>query len=333
MSSGNCSVCAKVAEPSYSISFDKCGCSVHADCVGAEETDYLTCPACASGITTTPPLAEEPRPHDGIDYVLNPGLKKGNGNGFIATALSYVKKQPPASTKAPVTFASLVQKHVPIATIMSQYKLGLQHGLKEGILIEDFLSAGYKLSDLAAFEDVGKLGPDRGRQTLIDALGLNATHVRDFPHAVSMKEINALTGVSTADELGLYFATNNGTLECYGDTRWNAKDCVRLGLTIENLLDMGMQTIDQYQDLMRDLPRAEQKRTEVQLGVKMEHLESLMHVEMEEEEVEMAIPKKKKAVIAAPAPPTASRVDDETSLRRLAQEKAKSVVIKKAPLF
>jgi hypothetical protein len=77
-------------------------------------------------------------------------------------------------------------------------------------------------------------------------------------------------------------------LQCDGKTDWNAKDCARLGLTIEDLRDFGLYCQEQYVELMDGLSVAEQKKAERDLGVTPELFSTLRSLKEEQREQEEA---------------------------------------------
>lgn len=267
----DCSVCGKVAEPAYSIIHSECGCSTHTDCLG-DEIDYNTCPA-HLGEVVTPIVSGEPHTDDGVDYVKHPGTKQQPG--VLSKVSSLIRRTPAVQ---PDTVESLLKKHVPVDVIMKKHKYGLDHALKEGITIDDFLVNGYELKHLALYEYVSKRGPERALNTLVDGLQLNANHLRDHPHELPFREFKKLTGLENSQictKLGLHFPEDD-SLQCYNDLDWNAKHCVALGLKYEDLIDFGLQYIQQYEDLMKGLSQSEMTKMEVALGATVEQVSMLV---------------------------------------------------------
>lgn len=279
----NCSVCGKVAEAAYSITHSECSHATHSDCLG-DEIDYKTCPACLGEVET--PLEDEPHTTDGVDYVRNPGNKEQPGMFSKVTSLVRGSKKPQAPV---VTVETLLKKRVPIETIMKKHRLGLDHALKEGIMIDDYIINGYKLSDLKKYQYIGKEGPERALETLSMGLGLSANHLRDYKHLLPIKEFREVTALENSafcTVLGLQFP-EDGALSCFGDDKWNAKDCVALGLTIDDLIDFGLTYVQQYEDLMKGLARTDIPKTEKALGVTEKHIAGLIDlVALQEEEQE-----------------------------------------------
>ena len=286
-----CPVCSLVAEQSFSITAEKCNHSFHVDCAGPNiDQFYDYCPACSSS-TVSSKVSLEPHTTDGIDYVLHPGSKKQNSviltgiSSGLSSMVSLVMKNKPLEKKVE-TPLELLRKRVPIKQIMAKHGYGLDHMLKEGVDIDDFLSNGYKLDDLMAFEYISQEGPTRSLQTFTNGLNLTASHLKLYPDRLPMDKFRKLTGISNSEFnslLGLYFK-DDGPLCCDGiDFQWTAKDCVKLGLTMSDLISFGLQWIEQYQDLMSGLTRGEQAQAEKALGVKIHDLESLRSIAEEEQ--------------------------------------------------
>ena len=293
-----CPVCSLVAEQSFSITAEKCNHSFHVDCAGPNiDQFYDYCPSCSSStvgglLPQQKVSSSEPHTTDGIDYVLHPGSKKQNSvilNGIssgLSSMVSLVMKNKPQGTKMVESPLELLKKRVPIKQIMAKHGYGLDHMLKEGVDIDDFLSNGYKWDDLMSFEYISQEGPTRSLQTFTNGLNLTASHLKLYPDRLPVEKFKKVTGISTAEFnslLGLYFK-DDGPLCCDGiDYQWTAKDCVKFGLTMSDLISFGLQWIEQYQDLMSGLSRGEQAQAEKALGVKVQDLQSLRSIAEEEQ--------------------------------------------------
>lgn len=330
----NCQVCGKVAEPAYSLTFTGCPHTAHGDCCEDLET-YSKCPVCAGKVGA--PTLLEPHTDDGIDYVMNPGTKQAPS--VISKVASYVpfigKKQPPPSA-APPTVEALLKKRIPIQTIISDHGLGLDHALKEGVMIDDYLVNGYSLGDLAHYEYIYKHGPRRALTALTTGLGLCANHLRDYPHLIPLKELQERTGLETSEMctvLGLEFP-DEASLHCFGDTRWNAKDCVSLGLKIDDLVDFGLKYTQQWADLMKGLSTKDIIKAEKQLDATEEQIAKLIDLDALQEEEDARI--RREAIIAKQArlkqqqqPP--SDEEEEESEEEEYEDEAPAPAPKKAP--
>lgn len=286
-----CPVCSLVAEPSFSVIPEICKHMYHVDCApGGDIVNYDYCPSCVDTKKTPSSYLSEPHTTDGIDYVIHPGSKKkpsailtGISSGFSSVVGLIRKQQPPMGVAEPVL--NLLRKRVPIKTIMSKYGYGLDHMLRDGIDIDDFLSNGYKLDDLMMFEYISQEGPTRALQTLTNGLNLTATHLKLYPDRIPIDKFRNLTQISNGQfntELGLYFK-EDGPLCCDGiDHQWSARDCVKLGLTMDDLISFGLVWIEQYQDLMTGLTEREQLQAEKALKVNVKQLQALRSIEEEE---------------------------------------------------
>lgn len=287
-----CPVCSLVAEPSFSVIPEICKHMYHVDCApGGDIVNYDYCPSCVDTKKNhSSSYLSEPHTTDGIDYVIHPGSKKkpsvimsGLSSGLSSVVGLIRKQQPPTAVAEPVL--DLLRKRIPIKTIMSKYGYGLDHMLRDGIDIDDFLSNGYKLDDLMMFEYISQEGPTRALQTLTNGLNLTATHLKLYPDRIPIDKFRNLTQISNGQfntELGLYFK-EDGPLCCDGiDHQWSARDCVKLGLTMEDLISFGLVWIEQYQDLMTGLTEREQLQAEKALKVNVKQLQSLRSIEEEE---------------------------------------------------
>jgi hypothetical protein len=282
----NCSHCGLVADESLSLRHRTCNHMTHADCL-VEPINYKLCTQCVNGTSKTgavigsavaPPAfggAAEPHTNDGRNYILNPG-KKATESTLKALG-SWLSKQPAENIKTSANPEFLLNNKVPLETIMRQNKLGLDHFMKAGIVLEDFLKNNYSWEDLQKFEYIQK-GGKRALQTLCIGLKANANHFRDYPDLFPAKDVQKHIGFENSDyckSFGLAFA-ENGPLMCNGDDNWSAKECVALGLKIDDLMDIGLYYRQQYADLMSDLTRTEAAQAEKNLQTKLEHLEQLV---------------------------------------------------------
>jgi hypothetical protein len=282
----SCSRCRAHAEPAFSIPH-RCGHSTHTDCFPlGEEPNFKQCFNCdpanvnrggGGGASGALPRGRAPEPHttDAVEYWRNPGARNVDGSrSIISTIISPLRR---TAEPAPPTPFQLLKRKTPIAQIMSKHGYGLDHMLRDGLDIDDFLVNGYTWDDLCQFEYIADMGPVRCLETLHRGLGLTANHLRDNPDRLPVAAFLAATQMRTSDwgkRLGLQFP-ENGPLHCFGDTNWDAMDCVAMGLTMDNLMDLGLYRIEQYQDLMKGLTRGERAAAERNLGTTPEHLASL----------------------------------------------------------
>jgi hypothetical protein len=155
--------------------------------------------------------------------------------------------------------------------------------LKQGVDMTDFLSNGYTWNDLLLYEDVGRKGATRAKQALM-ALRCNANHFRDYPDALPYKKVAEHAQLQPYDLgtcFGLGFPTDPpGSLQCMGDENWTARDCVRLGLNMDDLRDFGLVGLQQYEDLMVGLSKPDAIAAERDLKVTPEHIGSLVDLMM-----------------------------------------------------
>jgi len=224
---------------------------------------------------------KEPHTTDGVDYTKTPGTRAPEGLSLVSRVVSLLPmtKQPVKDEKKKPL--QLLRERTAIKTIMKQYGYGLDHMLRDGIDITDFIENRYTCDDLSVFEDISKNGSRRSLQTFVLGLGVNANHLRDFQDQLPFSEFKSLTSITPnqlCTELGMSF-TEDGPLQCDGDTDWNAKDCVRLGLKMEHLISFGLDCVEQYKDLMRGLTKTECAHAEKALGVTAEHIQNLVSLD------------------------------------------------------
>lgn len=301
----NCSFCGEFADDDLSITHRQCGARTHADCLPTgKPVNYKLCSICTGEAVTlgdvasmdvTPASAtngREPFPPDGVDYVLQPGQKQkqtgGGGSGAwklvsgLFSRVGATKTAPAAAVEDVKTSQDpefLIKNRVPVRDMLRFNKLGLQHLLKQGVDMTDFLSNGYTWNDLLLYEDVGRKGATRAKQALM-ALRCTANHFRDYPDALPYKKVAEHAQLQPYDLgtcFGLGFPTDPpGALQCMGDENWTARDCVRLGLKMDDLRDFGLVGLQQYEDLMVGLSKPDAVAAERDLKVTPEHIGSLV---------------------------------------------------------
>lgn len=293
----DCSVCGKRAQPGFSVTHIQCKHTSHTEC-NKDNFDPRKCPVCLAGAavsadatnssvtTTIGGAVTEPRLFDGRDYVEQPGDPTGPSlirKGLSAVASKIVGGSAKSAKNAPeiTSTRDVLNMRLPIKTIWAKHGYGLDHMLRDGILIDDFLRNRYKLSDLSQFQDISKEGPRRALRAFAHGLALSASHLKDHPDLLPFDQFKELTQIEPhqiGDVLGLHFP-EDGPLQCDGDTNWTAEDCVRLGLSFDDLKELGLQWTEQYQDLMKGIPFSKMERVETQLGVTPEKLARLISLE------------------------------------------------------
>lgn len=278
----DCSVCGKKAEPAYSITH-RCAHASHVDCIEGDIDPYK-CPPCLTSPTgqvkRIESKVEEPHIRN-KNYIKYPGTEsKGLISSVGGAVVSLVSKVPQKKSAI-----DLVKEGVPILNIFRE-GYGLDHMLRDGVTIDHLMIARYKWDDLCLFEDVSKNGTKRALDAFAAGPGLRMTanHLRDYPDQLPFEEFKKVTALETSQlctVLGLEFPSDD-SLQCAGDKNWNAKDCVRLGLKMSDLISFGLYSVEQYKDLMFGLNKTEQKLMEKQLEVNEAQLEGLRNLEEEE---------------------------------------------------
>ncbi len=331
-----CSACGDAADE-YSVKHRGCGCVTHVECLVDQTRVAKHCaqhdpdavaarlgsdaggggsepwPTIQSSATIGGGGGGEPRPTDGIDYVLTPGKKQAPGMlGKVASMIPGLSKRAPETVATSQSPEFLLNNHVPIDAILKRNKLGLQHFLKDGVEMIDFLRNGYTWNDLLKFKDISKEGPERALQTLC-ALKTRANHFRDYPSALPVDKVRAHTGFENRDLcvcFGLTFP-DDGPLECSGDQEWYARDIVKLGLNTDDLIEFGLYYTQQYQDLFHNVTQKDMGVLETKLGTTLEHLEGLVDLQqlimqqkaaIEAEDEQKTFAKEKPAPIAQQQP-------------------------------
>lgn len=311
----NCSFCGEFADDDLSITHRHCGARTHADCLPAgKPVNYKLCSICTgeavalnevASLDVTPPAGagagggREPFPPDGVDYVLQPGSKrKQDGGAWKMVAGLFSRSRAAAAVEDVKTSQDgefLLKNRVSVRDMLRFNKLGLQHLLKVGVDMTDFLSNGYTWNDLLLYEDVGRKGATRAKQALI-ALRCTANHFRDYPDALPYKRVAEHAQLQPYD-LGTHFglefpaAPAPGPLQCVGDENWTARDCVRMGLKMDDLMDFGLVGLQQYEDLMVGLSKPDAVAAERELQVTPKHIELL---------IDLLAPAVPAAAVAAP---------------------------------
>lgn len=285
----SCPVCRKFADVALSIQHEACGHRSHVDCL-VEPYDFDNCAACAAptehaaapSSRSVAVARREPRTTDKINYILNPGCKQAAST--LAKVAAWV---PGLSTRFVETIANttnpefLLQHHVPIQEIMDDHDMGLDHFLKAGVTMDDFLINRYTWDDLLLFEDIsGRRGASKlPLQAITIGLKANANHFQAYADAFPYEKVRAHTGFQPyelGELFGLYFPEDGSPLQCEGNCDWRARECVEMGLTMDDLCVLGLQYVDQYDALMAGLNPKDKAAMQKKLGVKQEHLQALL---------------------------------------------------------
>lgn len=293
----DCSVCGKRAQPGFSVTHFMCKHTSHTEC-NRDNFDPRECPACLAAkaigakvgdVVTFGGSTVEPRLLDGRDYVEEPGDPIAPSlivRGLSTIASRITKSNVPVDPNFKST-RDVLNHRIPIKTIWAKHNYGLDHMLRDGILIDDFIRNRYKLSDLEQFHDISQEGPRRALRAFANGLALNASHLKDHPDLLPFDHFKRLTNIEThqmGELLGLHFP-EDGSLQCDGDTNWTAVDCLNLGLCFDDLKELGLQWREQYQDLMKGVPTSKIAQVEKDLGTtpeKLRQLVSLRQMELEE---------------------------------------------------
>ena len=287
-----CVICHTPATISTSMR-TTCGHWTHTECrvsLGLE-IDYDKCPKCLDVLPSHQTLSE-PVTDDGIDYVLHPpSMSRLRQLRQVITTLA--RKQPADS---PFSLLSKGPYQMPIESIIRDHHLGLQHMLRAGVTIDDFIKYGYGIEELMKFQDIsGERGMERAHQALY-ALKLTPEHLLEAQLSLPvLQEELQVTPAVICSRFGLSFPEGGYILESAQSDNWTAKDVLALGFTMQDLIDhAGMQYIEQYIALE---PTAEDER---QLQATQTHIDQLstLHEPEPEPRREVCAP----APAPAPAP-------------------------------
>ena len=260
-----CSVCRGEVNPGASIRHE-CQHWSHTKCLTdlcGDNIDFDSCPACTGSVTR-----KEPVPDDGIDYVVDYRPKSAISGLF--------KRGVPQCVQ-------LLNQKVPIENVIFEHDFGLQHLIRDGVVIDDFLNNGYTIDDLLKFEDIrGDNGQERAQQALL-TLGLSSDHIlMHSDHALPPQKLKETVGIGPKEICqfyGLYF--DGPTLDSSHHKGWSADDVIQLGFSMDDLIQhAGMQDMEQYISLG---PSPENEHT---LGVTTEHIAFLERPLVEEQPIE-----------------------------------------------
>jgi hypothetical protein len=285
----SCSICTEAVNVELSVRHRGCGHLTHLECL---DPNIKATPKLCAGCDNSQPVpvgrkvgAEviaEPHTTDGINYILNPGVKRGASTlKAVASYIPGISSRVMEDVKTSQNPEFLLANRVPLPTIMKVNKLGLDHFLKAGIQMEDFLKNGYTWKDLQVFEAISRKGAKTALQAITVGLHATANLFRDYPDAFPFEEIKAQTKLQNSDLCELFGLTfpDNAALECYGDNQWNALHCVNLGLTMDDLTDFGLVSKQQYEELYATVPKKMIPTCQKKLQVEQAHLGALIDLE------------------------------------------------------
>lgn len=279
-----CVICRKQATAGSSLRTD-CGHWTHNQCLqelGAKK-DYGQCARCRGLVdeAVRKPL-REPVTNDGKDYVLHPPSASALKSLRSAATSVLQKLRGVPSAKSAFSLLSQGPYQMPVERIITDYELGLQHMIKQGVTIDDFLQHGYTLDDLMLFQDLsGERGQERARQALC-ALKMTADHLREYGDTVlpveRLREEYGVTPAIISSRFGLRFPEGGFVLSSPASEDWTAVDVLNLGYSMQDLIEhAGMEYVEQYEELYPS------EQDEKELNATLAHLDQLLTMEHEEE--------------------------------------------------
>jgi len=276
----HCALCDREVSASLGIRFRKCNHWAHAKCIDAHyagkdgKINYRHCPTCLGEATVKE--AVEPFPRDGADYVMEPGdpLDDGTysqvkGRLFGSHADEMERKQ---------NTLGLIQDRTPLDVLWRRHDIGLQHMLRDGVLLSDLLAAGYTWSTCFSKCKDFQQGRRRACDTLM-ALGASANQLRDYKEALPIGALLKEAKLEKSDictALGLCFPDPNTALQCDNDFEWDAALVDELGLKAPDLIEFGLCNMQQYQCLFANMSAGDCERLEKKLGFTEDMIERLM---------------------------------------------------------
>ena len=270
----SCVRCRKPANPAFSIQHDDTSCKhwTHVDCNDGktyDELDFDKCDACLGKIDTSAPLLpdHEPTTRDGRDYIGQP-LEQGvfaKLRRKIPAVFS--RDQTKTTSNDPFLLLRLGPIEAPVDWMMREKNIGLQHMLSHGVTIDDFVNNGYDWDQLKLYQDLSNKGKDRRILTL-QALKVTPEHFRAYPTALPVVDME-LTGADLKNYFGLEFPQDGPMLTSPTADDWRASDVIRMGLRMDDLLEMGMCYLEHYMNLE---PSAEEEKA---LGANIVQIKAL----------------------------------------------------------
>jgi len=280
-----CVVCQKIAEAGKSLRTD-CGHWTHTECWRSlqKPKDYDNCPQCLGyvDVSRTVLPEHEPNTDDGVDYVLNPPTitKTSMLRSAATNILKVLSRNNTVDTTNPFSLLSHGPYQMPIDSIIRDHNIGLQHMIKAGVTIDDFLANGYALKDMQMFKDLsGDRGEKRAQQALY-ALKMTADHLKSYGTSLlpvkTLRDELGVTPEIICSMYGLECPAGGYVLASPASEDWTARDLVDLGFNIDDLMKYGkMHYLEQYVAL------APTEQDEADLGVTMTHLKGLPSLEEE----------------------------------------------------
>lgn len=214
-----CSVCSKTVEAGLHVIRLECKHWVHTKCIDSKNPDFETCSRCKGQIGEL----QDPGSYNGHDYVQNP---------VAPYKIQKMWKSEPYCW---------LREHRPIDWIVNDRGYGLHRLIASGVTMDDFLTNGYEWEQLRRFPDMQK----RPHQALM-ALGCNAEHFRDYGGNIGVD------GKALIDYYGFHFPPNGSPATVAGgknQLKWTINDLKPFGMTMQNLLDAGMEYVEQYAHL------------------------------------------------------------------------------------
>ena len=247
-------VCATCRSPVklglHSIQLDCKQHYVHTKCINAKNPDFSDCAACRGDIN-------EPTSFGGRDYVADPILVDGAG-GVLTSIKRVANSALGRGTLQDSRDAFFLLSHGPdkcsIKWLLAEKNMGLQELLSQRVTMADFLANRYGWDQISQFKDI-KGGGERARKALF-SLRCNAEQFRDHSDLLPLDTIKTqleLTGRHMVELYGLHFPNENAPLSVIGaknQVPWTAAEVSRLGLQMQDLFGAGLETFDQYVDLL-----------------------------------------------------------------------------------
>jgi hypothetical protein len=228
-----CVVCRTHVDAGKGIRTD-CGHWTHSECwrnLGIAKS-YDECPQCLGHVDASAVVLpeHEPTTDDGVDYVMNPPTKTSLSllRGAASQMMSVLMRNKKVDTANPFSLISQGPYQIPVDCIIRDHNIGLQHMIKAGVTMDDFLTNGYALKDLMLFKDIGGDRGEKRAQQALYALKMTADHLRTYGKSLlpvsTLREKLGVTPAVICSMYGLGCPAGGYVLSSPASDDWSARD-------------------------------------------------------------------------------------------------------------
>lgn len=270
-----CVVCHTHADAGKSLRVE-CGHRTHTACLAKINVpiNYTKCPQCLGHVDES--VSREVDTLDGVDYVVNPPTFTNLGalRAAATNVLKVLARSNTVDTANPFSLLCQGPYQMPITSIIRNHDIGLQHMIKAGVTIDDFLDNGYSLEDLKSFKDLSGERGDARAQLALSTLQLTADHMRIYGSTTlpieTLRNDYGVTPEVICSTYGLTCPEGGYVLSSPLSEDWLARDVVALGFKMDDLLDYAkMEYQEQYFALEATA------KDEIALGATLAHVSRL----------------------------------------------------------